>query len=703
MSAENTDKFDDLETVELNETLDQEHTQGNQSPVSSSSIQPAQKTIDNESDILIKKYVEACQTGDLVTVKDLIESEAIELGSDVDENNVSGLHWAAINNRLSIVKYLVSKGAEVDRPGGDLNATPLHWACRYGLVYIVDYLLKNGADPTKADSQGFNTLHLAVHSSNIMLVIYVLAFVDQVPIDSADPQGRTALIWAGYQGDSLSVDALLNFNANVKLVDEQGFTALHWSLIRGQKDCIKRLIEKGSDIYQKTNDGKTCFDVAQNMNSTGVLKDALFQCGLDPSGNPITKHFSAKGAKIITFLTPYALLGSALYINAQTNAFFALIISIILFLVSTKILKKFIFPCYVLSSSPFIKSPYLSGIFSGTAFWILFSWIFTILPYTLSEAPLSNLIFAGLSTAVVYSFFKAMFKDPGIIQTPDSNEEIKATIEELLQIGKFDARNFCINTYIKKPLRSKYSSLYEKCVARYDHFCPWVYNDVGLRNHKVFMFFVISLELTMFLFFHLVLEYFDELKETKEECFLLDDDLCTGCYESSFIFTLTAWTIFQSIWVTFLLFSQFFQISKGLTTLELSVYTKRAANGANPHFSSAPAELSGGDSNTAPFAPKDRNCLSTFCLLTGIDQFAIAFKQVLGLKSNSPIETVPTDYGVKQNCIDFWFASGDERLDVRNVFKLPVNSEANLNGQTVDYYKLYTLPERRIVYDQNIV
>ncbi|KFM66098.1 Palmitoyltransferase ZDHHC17, partial [Stegodyphus mimosarum] len=59
--------------------------------------------------------------------------EIIEGGYDVnrpDSENVTLLHWAAINNRQEIVKYYISKGANVDTIGGELLSTPLHWATR---------------------------------------------------------------------------------------------------------------------------------------------------------------------------------------------------------------------------------------------------------------------------------------------------------------------------------------------------------------------------------------------------------------------------------------------------------------------------------------------------------------------------------------------------------------------------------------------
>ena len=48
----------------------------------------------------------------------------------VDKQNISGLHWAAINNRLLVCKALLDAGADPNLKGGDLVATPMHWAAK---------------------------------------------------------------------------------------------------------------------------------------------------------------------------------------------------------------------------------------------------------------------------------------------------------------------------------------------------------------------------------------------------------------------------------------------------------------------------------------------------------------------------------------------------------------------------------------------
>lgn len=62
-------------------------------------------------------------------MRELIESGQAK-ATDRDAQNITPLHWAAINAQLAACRYLLEQGAEVDALGGDLVATPMQWAAR---------------------------------------------------------------------------------------------------------------------------------------------------------------------------------------------------------------------------------------------------------------------------------------------------------------------------------------------------------------------------------------------------------------------------------------------------------------------------------------------------------------------------------------------------------------------------------------------
>lgn len=231
----------------------------------------------------------AAQRGDVDTIRSLIESGKAS-ATDRDEQNITPLHWAAINAQLAACRYLLDQGAEVDALGGDLVATPMQWAARNGYLYIIQLLIAHNADPNITDAQGYNTLHLVTHSSSVMALLYLLH--QPINVDARDSQGHTSLMWAAYQGDALSVELLLKHGASTNTKDDTGLTPLHWAVVRGNRICIRKLVEAGSDVHAKDGEGRTARDMAVELKSLGAWKRALEEGGLTEEGVPKRKPLS---------------------------------------------------------------------------------------------------------------------------------------------------------------------------------------------------------------------------------------------------------------------------------------------------------------------------------------------------------------------------------------------------------------------------
>ncbi|CAN6627334.1 palmitoyltransferase Akr1p [Trichomonascus vanleenenianus] len=639
------------------------------------------------------ELIKAGQAGDLTKMKQLFE-DGDATAQTVEPDGTTALHWAAINNHLSVCKYLIECGAVIDAKGGELEATPLHWACRNGLVYIAHLLIQHGADPLRTDAQGFNALHLGVYSSNVLVVIYLLH--QGLPVDTVDPAGRTALHWAAYQGDALTVDCLLNWGASAKLTDSLGFTPLHWSIVRGNRVCMRRLIEEGSDVFAKNNDGKSPRVMAEEMKTTASWQAALVEAGRLPNGSPRPQRLSKKQVDIVAFLLPFATLGLVMATLAALPVYLGIPAALAEIWVSISSLKRLILPNAYRGHGVLTQSPILSGIFAGSCFWVLVCYVLEVLPATFGRAPLVNALFAVTFGTVLYTFFRAMLMDPGYVPKLSGVTEQREVIEELIDLGEYDTRHFCIMTLTRKPLRSKYDRSSKKVVAKFDHYCPWVNNVIGARNHRIFLIYVVALmcgiPMILWLYFGVFVDTIPQADEG--DCAFAPLVLCTPLKYSSFMTQAIVWAGLQLSWVVVLVFVQLVQVSKGMTTSEAANLHRFGFMGADD-FSSLPMDhksvAAAGPGAVEAFKhARQKRWYSSISKVLGIDQFLSTAQDTFGRGTSHNRSSNPVDYGVVRNCLDFWVPTGGGC----NVFKVGESGEARLNGQAIDYYTLWEFPSK---------
>ncbi|EPQ26387.1 uncharacterized protein PFL1_06035 [Pseudozyma flocculosa PF-1] len=524
----------------------------------------------------------AAQRGDLATIVDLVQSGTATVDQR-DKDGITPLHWASINAQLHVCRYLIDNGAHVDPLGGDLVASPLQWAARNGHTYVLELLTNHGADPTITDSQGFNALHLVVHSSAVMPLVYILqhpALAQPEGFDSTDSQGHTALMWAAYQGDAISVDILLKHGSDVHKRDASGLTAMHWAVVKGNRLCIRLLAQAKSDLWAKEASGKTPRDMAIELKSIGAYRKALADVGLDDDGRKKSRTFGAstdRTAKLAVMAVPFTALGLIFATLSTLPWYTGIPLAMAEFFGMHHVVTRVILD--PMEHDFLQRSNYFLAIVSGSIEWVAWEWA-TKLASNVPGHATANLFFALALLLCAWNLFRASTLEPGYAPTPQNPEERRAAVYALAAEGRLNGQTFCVSCMARKPLRSKHCKLCRRCVGRHDHHCPWVANCVGVENHRQFIVFVAALVVGIVLFGYLSASYYsihappyDPLPDPTSDaaiCHLPSTLLCSAVALDPFLLSVTCWALLQLSWTVVLLSAQVWQICRQMTTLEVS-------------------------------------------------------------------------------------------------------------------------------------
>ncbi|PKS10148.1 hypothetical protein jhhlp_001898 [Lomentospora prolificans] len=612
---------------------------------------PGAHAVPAENDIM-----QIARVGDVPTMEKLFESGEYD-ATYTDDDGITPLHWAAINNQYAMCKFLVDHGAEVNKKGGDSVATPLQWAAQRCHYYVVNLLLQHGADPLITDQQGYNTLHIATFNGNVLLLVLLLH--QGIPVDVADSYGHTGLMWSAYKGFPQCVDVFLRWGASVDAVDEQGFTALHWALVKGSAACILKLIEYGSDRFAKTESGKTPAITASELNTTSQWHRALRECGYDTDGHPI--------------LPPWPL---ASYFIKDRRGF----VTKFLFLFPTVLIWAMI---RIVASMPIYAGIPLAIAVGYGLMWcanqVLDHAPSDMRHYQRTESVephwLLNIAFLACYLAVCYFYMTCMVYDPGFVPKMKGIAEQKAVIDELLKLWKYDEANFCVTCMIRTPLRSKHCRRCQRCVSKHDHHEGFDANILG--------------------------DFSDLTPNASDSCNLLSAGICKVVNADTYTLILAIWVTLQLTWVSMLLFVQIIQISRAMTTYE-NMYgvqdadvTMAFTSTGTPLDPNHPANLTTGETGTRDAHGHSHGrrrhgggFIKSWARILGVDPFIETVRgrgAATGSAKDRRKKKNPYSKGCIVNCKDFL-------CDPAPLFGERRSGEASLGGEVVNYSEMYESP-----------
>jgi ankyrin repeat protein len=180
------------------------------------------------------------------------------------------------NKHFAIVKYLVTKGANVNGVDGSGNR-PLNTAVMGGRWQIIKYLVSKGADVNGTDGRGGTPLHAAIThqmpKDHLAIVKYLVS--QGANLHDRSPYGETLL---HFTTDPQVAQWLINQSVNVNARDKlYGFTPLQKCVVGRLKAArsssetknivrvIQVLIYNGADVNVKDQAGKTLLHRAKQI------------------------------------------------------------------------------------------------------------------------------------------------------------------------------------------------------------------------------------------------------------------------------------------------------------------------------------------------------------------------------------------------------------------------------------------------------
>ena len=175
----------------------------------------------------------AAEIGDLELFQYFIEN-----GSCISSKTKDNRHWlhiAASKGRFHLIKSILKYYVFEIEMKCDKGWTILHYSAQSGDLELFEYLLEKGSLIYEKTKNNCNCLHIAASNGCLNLCNRLLE----------------------------------NYNFNIFMTDTKGWNALHYATKSGNLELFHFLIQKGSDVYSKTNIRNNCLHIAA---SNGRLK-----------------------------------------------------------------------------------------------------------------------------------------------------------------------------------------------------------------------------------------------------------------------------------------------------------------------------------------------------------------------------------------------------------------------------------------------
>jgi ankyrin repeat protein len=290
-------------------------------------------------------FLNAADTGNVAEVNKILQKNPkliniTDRGRDFDGEFKTALIMATINGHTEVVRLLLSKGADMNKPahfgftplwyaaeeghldiakllinkGANINAqdhmfhmTPLMRALSNNKDKLADLLIQKGANVNIHDREQESPLQLAVQYHYKEIAIHLIQHGAQV--NAKNDHGATPFY---YSANPEMAQFLIDHGALI-ISSSDSFTPLHYASFNGHTDLVQFYLEKGLNINASTKQGLTPLHLAvfnKHLSTAKLLlaKGADINCRTTARYDNIPANSTALSIALIKKDAPLAKL-----------------------------------------------------------------------------------------------------------------------------------------------------------------------------------------------------------------------------------------------------------------------------------------------------------------------------------------------------------------------------------------------------------
>ena len=197
-----------------------------------------------------------------------------DINSPISSDGAVFLHVVCVHptDKQDLVRFLISKGANINVRAGQILMGPLHVACAQGNSEVVNELIMAGAIINSRNDKGETPLYTACEAGQTIIVSRLLQEPSiQLELVNTDFDA-TALHMACLKGHILIVNKLIYKGASINAQNKDGATPLFLACQEGYSQVVNTLLDHGAHIDTSAFDGATPFHVAVTRGHIAIMR-----------------------------------------------------------------------------------------------------------------------------------------------------------------------------------------------------------------------------------------------------------------------------------------------------------------------------------------------------------------------------------------------------------------------------------------------